>query len=320
MDGQTKLGTFLKEWLETVMRDNIRQTSYMAYRNYIYNHINVLLGEKRLTDLKPDMIQSFIRNLRTEPKNLAGKTTRSIVIMLRSALDCAIDYEYIVKNPCRKIKLPKIEEIEVTAVGIEEQRKIERTILDSDDKRYIGILAGLYSGLRIGEICGLKWVDLDLESGRLSVKKSIKRVLNYDERLPKSSVLEEEPKTPKSRRTIPMPEFLRNILLKRKSQSNSEYVVSMKNGKHVEPRTMQFIYARMMKEAGVPYAKFHCLRHVFVTRSLELGTDIKTISEVLGHANASITANIYAHSLMEQKEKMMDKLNGLFLTNQPVKF
>lgn len=218
------------------------------------------------------------------------------MLMLRGALKCAVDYEYIIKNPCDKVRLPKLEEKEIAVLEKFDQKRLEKTIGNSDDIRNYGILICLYAGLRIGELCGLKWDSINFEQRTIEIKNSLNRVITYDGGTKKTVLVEATPKTKKSRRTIPLPPFLCQVLKAMRKKSNSDYVISMKNG----------------KAAGIEYVSFHTLRHTFATRAIEAGADVKTVSEILGHTNTMITVNRYAHSLFEQKRRLMEKLNLLY--------
>jgi integrase len=312
MDGQTTLGGFLDYWLETAIKDNVRQSTFMAYRGYIENHIKKRLGTETLTELKAERLQMFIAELRNDGVGLASKTVRSIFLMLRSALKCATEYEYIVKNPCDRVRLPKLEEKEIKVFDKSDQKRLERAISRSDDLRHYGILVCLYTGLRIGELCGLKWESVDFTHGKILIKNSINRVINYDGNAKRTMVVEVEPKTKKSRRTIPLPDFLVQRLKDLKRKSGSDYVISMKSGKAVEPRLLQIIYKKLLQAANVEYVSFHTLRHTFATRAIEFGVDVKTVSEILGHTNTMITINRYAHSLYEQKCKLMKMFDNMY--------
>lgn len=304
------VGEFLNYWLEQIVRGSVRQSTYMAYRGYIVNHLQERIGGEVLADLRAERLQGVIAEL--QAKGLASKTIRSIMLMLRGALKVAVDYEYIVKNPCDKTRLPRLEEKEIVIFDKSDQRRLEKTIAESGDARDYGVLICLYIGLRIGELCGLKWDSINFEQKTIGIRNSLNRVITYDGGTKKTTLVETAPKTKKSRRTIPLPPFLCQLLKEMKRKSNSEYVVSMKNGKAVEPRLMQVVYTTLLKATGIAYVSFHTLRHTFATRAIEAGADIKTVSEILGHANAMITVNRYAHSLFEQKRKLMDKLNALY--------
>ena len=308
-----KLQEFLNSWLVDVVKDNVRMSTYMVYHGYAKNHINPLIGGMELAELRTENIQSFIHKLMNDEKRkLAAKTINDILAMLNSALQCAKEYERIEKNPCVKVRLPKSKEKEIKVFTRAEQERLEKAIISSNDSRTIGVLICLYTGIRIGELCALRWENVDIKNKRLNIKLSLNRVNLYDEEKAKTQLVFEEPKTVKSKRLLPFPDFLCLLLTEQKKKSKGEFVLSMKNGKPVQPRTMQYIYTRLLKKANVEYRNFHALRHTFATRVIELGVDIKTVSETLGHANSIITINRYAHSLMEQKQRMMKQLDSFF--------
>ena len=312
MNDQTKLSEFLDWWVETAVKENVRLNTYTAYRGYIDNHIKRLLADKLLCEMKPAVIQQFVYTLCTEERGLVAKTIRVISSMLSSALECAADYEYITKNPCVRMRLPKVVEKEVDVFTQDEQSKIELAVEQSGDTRTLGIIISLFTGLRIGELCGLRWENIDFENKTITIKKSLNRAENKNGGKNKTIMLEQEPKTPHAKRIIPLMDILCDMLTRVKAESNSPYVISMSNGRYVNPRTLQMIYAKLLEAAGVPYYKFHATRHTFATRAIEIGMDIKSVSEILGHANATITINRYVHSLTEQKIKGMSMLNDYF--------
>jgi integrase len=384
MNTQMTLGEFLDYWLSNAIKNNVRQSTYTAYRGYIENHIKRHIGTEPLKRLKAERLQALVTDLKNgdnsaevkfatndstadfaakysgdrvgnltkkcvvmdaadgcaleEADNLghtlavrkpagestsilayalAAKTVRSIFFMLRGALKFAAECGYIAKDPCAGVRLPRQEEKEIKAFSKREQNKLQAAIERSQDTRNVGVLISLYTGLRIGEVCALKWTVVDFIRGELSVKLSLNRERNYDNRKKRTAIVEVEPKTKKSRRTIPLPKFLCRMLKHLKGVSKSDYVISMKSGKAVEPRIMQKIYKNLLWFAKIEYVGFHTLRHTFATRAIELGADVKTISEVLGHANTMITVNRYTHSLMEQKRKMMKGFDIFYRQNTP---
>jgi len=207
----------------------------------------------------------------------------------------------------------------VQVFSINEQRLIENAISHSEDIRTLGILLTFYTGIRLGELCALKWSDFDYEAGTMSVTKTVTRVKNMQGGNCKTKLLVGAPKSQKSMRKIPLPAFLLDMHKKYSYKCTSEncYLISGTNTP-TDPRAYQKLYKKVLKDACVKDHKFHAIRHTFATRALELGVDIKTLSEILGHANVSITLNIYAHSLMEQKKIAMDKLNELHITHMVI--
>ena len=312
------LGGFLDSWLEKVVKGSVRYSTYIAYKGYINNHIKRFMDDTLLVDLKPVVIQNFVCKLIGEVR-LCARTIRIIVAMLGNALNYAEDYELINRNPCKRIKLPKAEEEEIKVFTNIEQTHIEKAVMDSDDNRLYGIIITLYTGLRIGELCALKWANIDFENTQMKVTASLNRI-EQESGGKKACMAEQEPKTKKSKRVIQLPDFLIPILKKLKAESNGEYVISMISGKFVNPRTMQIIYKKLLEKAGVDYGSFHALRHTFATRAAELNADVKTVSETLGHTNTMITLNRYTHSLKEQKRKMMRNLDSYFRNKNMVVF
>jgi integrase len=311
MDGKTKLNDFLDEWLETVMHGNVRYATWAAYGGYINNHIKRLIGDVPLDELTPPLLQKFIHDL-TEEGRIGARTIGIVVTTLKSTLLYAEDCDYIMKSPCRRLKLPRVEEEEVVVFANDEQTRIERAVANSDDKRHIGILLTLYTGVRIGELCALKWENVDFNERVIYVKASLSRTATDKGSKRKTEMKPQEPKTKKSKRSIHLPNFLVKILRELKKTSDSEYVFSGPTGKFVHPRTMQVLYKKLLASIGIRYIKFHGLRHTFATRAIETNADVKTISVTLGHTNAMITINRYTHSLIEQKRKMTFGLNAYF--------
>ena len=304
------VGGFLDSWLETVIKGSVRYSTYTSYKGYINNHINRFIGDDALAETKPANIQEFVSKL-IEDGRIGARTIGIIVRLMSHAFSYAEDYELILRNPCRRIRLPKVEEEEVEIFDNTEQTRIEKAVLNSGDNRNYGVLLTLYTGLRIGELCALKWENVDFGNKCLYIRKSLNRAERNDGSGKKTMMVECEPKTKKSKRIIQLPDFIIKILRKLKSESNSQYVFSMKNGKFVHPRTMQMLHKKLLAAAGVSYNNFHVLRHTFATRAGANG-DAKTVSDTLGHSNAMITVNRYMHSQREQKQRMMNGLDKYF--------
>jgi integrase len=272
----------------------------------------------KLCELKPDIMQRFVGELANNRESrLSAKSVCAVFSILSGALQCAVEYGYIMKNPCSKTRLPKITENEVRIFSREEQEKIECAIIHSDDKRTIAVLVCLYTGIRIGELCALKWENISFANNYLNIKQSMTRVKNLgDEQGAKTKIIFEEPKTAKSKRLLPLPDFLVLILKKMKQGSQSDFIFSVDGIKPLQPRTLQFIYKRLLVQADVEYRNFHALRHTFATRAIEFGVDVKTVSEALGHSNSAITINRYTHSLMEQKQNMMQRFDNFYVNKK----
>lgn len=286
--------TLLSEWFliwietETGIKDSTRQ----LYKRHIRNHIIPNLGKVPLKKLNRDMIQKFVDNL-----NLSASTVRLVFNILESGLKHAEEKGFI-SNIWSKVRLPKKKPSEVEILTPYEQQKLESALSEKND---IGILICLYTGLRIGELCALRWQDIDFENAIMHIRGTQSRINGKLKiTLPKSAA---------SIRAIPIPDCLLQTLNKHKS--NSEFVIS-NNGKMVDVRSYRRRFKRLLNISGLPDIKYHALRHTFSSRALEVGMDYKTLSEILGHASVSITMDLYVHSLDEHKKNQMNKLNKIY--------
>lgn len=298
---------WLIQWLENYIHPSVKVRTYERYKLIIEQHIKDKIGGIELNDLSPLALQSFITELlqsgnRKTGKGLSANSVNAVISVMQSSLKTAHILGLVAEYNADKIKRPKIKEKPVEGFTLVEQKQIEQAVLNGKKDKLYGILLCLYSGLRIGELIALQWSDIDLEKGILTVSKSC-----HDS---KGGLVIDEPKTQSSRRIIPLPKQLLPILKALKKRSNSPFVVSA-NGKHVAVRSYQRSFELLLKKLHIPHKGFHSLRHTFATRALECGMDVKTLSEILGHKNPTVTLNRYAHSLMEHKRDMMNRLGKL---------
>ena len=295
-------------WLNKYVKHTIKLRTFISYQNIIDRHIIPFLGDYKLEELSSSIIQDFII-LKIEKGNLingnelAYNTVNSIVSVLKQALKCAYNLDLISKDITNKITLPKCKEKKIEVFDVKEQQLLESFCL-SKKANYIGIVLCLYSGIRIGELLALTWDDIDFDKKLLSVNKNVCAIKING----KSSLHIDEPKTKSSIRIIPIPKQLISYLKKIKRSSSSKYVITTKSNGMVGTRSYQKTYARILKRLNISYKHFHSLRHTFATRALELGMDVKSLSEILGHKNAMITLNRYSHSLLSYKIEMMNKI------------
>lgn len=299
---------FLTFWLENYVKPDTKTRTYLRYFQIIRIYVAEKVGEYDLSELTPIILQTFITDILTNGRGrwgeegLAPNTVNSIVSVLKNSLKTAYVLGCTDRQLGDKIKRPKVRERKIECFSIREQRKIENAVLTSRKHKYFGVLLCLYTGLRIGEVVALKWNDIDLKKGMLSVNKTC-----YD--TPEGLVFD-DPKTVHSRRIIPLPRQIMPILREKRKTSKSDFVVSEK-GKPVSIRSFQRSFELLLKRHRIEHRGFHSLRHTFATRALESGMDVKTLSEILGHKNPSITLSRYAHSLMEHKSAMMNRLGKL---------
>jgi integrase len=213
--------------------------------------------------------------------------------------------EYIEENPCTRVHRTRVETKKIEAFTVEEQRAIEIAISKSNDSRLNGILLCLYTGLRIGELLGLTWNDVDFSKGIIKITKTVYREKDESGNW---QMCVDSPKTKASDRVIPLPEYIVVLLRQDYETAQTPYVVENKKGERMSIRSYQYIFEKLTERAGMRKLNFHALRRTFATRAIECGMDIKTVADIMGHQNASITLNRYAHCMLDHKIEMMQKL------------
>lgn len=298
---------WLTQWLENYIRPSVKVRTYERYHLIIEQHIKDRIGNIELDALSPLVLQKFISELlqngnRKTGKGLSANSVNAVISVIQGSLRTAHLLGLSKEYTADKLKRPKLKEKPVECFTMSEQKQIEQSVLNGKKDKMYGILLCLYSGLRIGELIALQWSDIDFVKGILTVSKSC-----HDGQ---DGLIIDEPKTANSRRLIPLPKQLLPILKGIKKKSKSPFVVSA-NGSSVSVRSYQRSFELLLKRLNIPHKGFHSLRHTFATRALECGMDIKTLAEILGHKNPTVTLNRYAHSLMEHKSDMMNRLGKL---------
>lgn len=292
-----------EEWLEFKKQD-IKESTYIKYRNIILKHIKPIIGHLYINSLQDEDIQKFTLLLKN--KSLSNKSVRDIL----SVVSSIFNYSQKIGVYTDKINIedlyPKAEKREIRILPDDERIHLEGYLLKLNDPAKFGILLALYSGMRIGEICALKWSNINLEAETISVVQTLQR-LQDSENKGKTKILISEPKSQSSKRIIPIPTFLTELLRKIKPQIPDAFLLSG-NKNPIEPKTLQNKYKSCLKDCNIPYINFHTLRHTFATRCVEVGFDIKSLSEILGHSNVGTTLNLYAHPTLEYKRSNMNKL------------
>ena len=307
-----KLKEWLDIWLNKYTKFAVKLRTYERYRYIIEKHINPKLGEFDLDELSAVALQDYVLselesgNL-ISSKGLANNSVIGIVNVLKSALKLAKSLEICAVDNSDKIKLPMATEKPVTAFEKWEQEKLEKYCLSSNKTNYLGIVICLYTGIRLGELLALTWNDIDFKSGIMTISKTAYRIKQNG----KPQVVIDKPKTKNSSRLIPLPKQLLEILKRTRRISKSDFVLSTRTGGIVGTRAYQKTYERILKKLNIPYKNFHSLRHTFATRAIEMGMDVKTLSEILGHKNPVITLQRYTHSMLSYKTEMMNKMGKM---------
>lgn len=303
---------WLSNWLENYVQPSAKQRTYTRYKEIVEQHIITQLGELELSEITPYVLQCYVTellksgNLRTG-KGLSANSVNSIITVIQNTLKTAYSLGMVSEYVGDKIKRPRTSEKKIECFSMSEQKKIEQYILNEENTRLFGVMLCLYTGLRIGELLALEWSDIDMRKGELRVNKTCHYGKDENGEFGRITDI---PKTQSSIRTIPIPKQLMPHLREVKKKSRSTHIVS--NGENlISIRSYQRSFASLLKRLNIQHRGFHSLRHTFATRALECGMDVKTLSEILGHKNPTVTLNRYAHSLMEHKKEMMNKLGKL---------
>lgn len=298
---ELKFSKICSEWL-SYKKPRVKESTYLNYNFNINKHLNRHFKNR---DLKYFTNYDFNKYVEYLQYNLSNKTARDIITILKSILKYT-ERKYDIDYKLDLISLPKVNTKEIEIFEEKERKRLEKYIIASKDIKMNGILISLYSGLRIGEICALKWSDLDFENKLIQVTHTLQRV--YVGRR-ESKIIYTTPKTKNSVRKIPMAKILLEKLKDVSTNySKNAFILTGKEEKYLEPTAYRYSYSKAIRESKIMYRKYHCLRHTFATRCVRIGMDVKSLSEILGHSSVSVTLGIYVHSSYEVKKKFIDKL------------
>lgn len=285
-------------------RPYVKQSTMAAYLLILENHLLPAFGEK--DSLPEQSVQSFV--LEKIECGLSVKSIKDILIVLKMVMKFGVKnewmnyYEWDIKYPTNSAN----KELEVLSVS--NHRKILDHIQSHFTFTGLGIYISLSTGLRIGEICALKWNDINITEGTITVSRTIERIYMVEGEKKHTELVISSPKTRNSCREIPMSKELLAIVKPLKKIVNDDFYVLTNDEHPTEPRTYRNYYNGLMEKLGIPRLKYHGLRHSFATRCIEVGCDYKTVSVLLGHSNISTTLNLYVHPNMEQKKRCITKM------------
>lgn len=292
---QGKLADWLHYWLEYTVKRKVKVSTHTVYLGRVKKHIIPFLGNKKMTKLDTRDINEFIQYLQIQ--RLSAATIRGIITVLKYALSQACKENYLMVNPCENVSLPKVTTTNIHALSVEQQQILERHALQ--DAECSPVILSLYTGMRIGEISGLKWSDIDFEHNVIHVQRTLLRIGCEGEKA-RTTLILSSPKTDSSKRSIPLAENLKEYLLEHKKNALSEFVISCKNS-FAEPRVINYRFKKIAEKSGLSI-HFHVLRHTFATRCVEQGVDIASLSKLLGHSSIKMTLDTYTDSLWENRQ------------------
>ncbi len=295
----TTVSHLIEEWL-AINKYRLKPSTFQRYKSIYELHIRPELGEMKVVYISTLDIQTFA--LGRQSSGLSAQSVNSMLVFLNTCLRYA---NRIYKLPSTEIAFLPVTKKEMRVFSREEQRKLVEYLLKDIDIYKFGILLTLYTGLRVGELCALKWEDVD--DNCVKITKTMLRL--QSEKKGETKLITGPPKSLTSVRTIPIPSFLiETTSMFRKGKAANGYLLGTKDRPVAEPRIMQYRFKKILQEIGIQDATFHTLRHTFATRGVEYGFDVKSLSEIMGHAGVQTTLNLYVHSSLEQKRSNMELL------------
>lgn len=310
LKNEDTFGETALSWLSAT-EAQVKESSAVKYRSLLEKHIIPTFRDCRFCELTNEKIQTFSTELLTgggtHGRALAAKTVSDILSVFRSILSFAAEQGKTIPTDGRGIRI-KRKQKPLRVLSRSEQDILCKYLLENADRKNIGILLCLFTGVRVGELCALRWEDISFHDYTVHIHQTMQRIKDRGENTAKTKVVVTEPKSPCSNRLIPIPQELTSVL--KTIPDRTGYFLTGTE-QQMEPRVMQNQFKRILGKCKIEHANFHALRHTFATRCIELNFDPKSLSEILGHANVTITMNRYVHPSMKLKRDHMDRLSDL---------
>ena len=317
-----KLSEWTEYWLSTYVRPVAKPSGYEHYHDNMYKHILPELGELRLTELSTSVIQKFINevaehgNLKTGGP-LSAKSVKNMRVVLDVCCKRAVSEGYMTANPvqatvCKRCTTPKVEIMTDTS-----QRILEEWLFNDMSLQNAGITLGLYTGMRLGEVCAARWRNYDFYTGCLQVEETLRRISKFDDSLAygqRTELVFSPAKTNASNRKLFLADIVQDLLVFQYERyqtmfgripSGDDFIIFNTKGGCMDPDNLTHYFGDVLAGLGLPHVKYHALRHTFATRAVEKGIDIATISGLLGHADVTTTTHYYVHPREESMRQAM---------------
>lgn len=325
------VGEWIDYWYNNYVANRVKIKTRCDYESSVRCHIKPRLGKIKLAELKGLQIQQFYNDLSVNGKligkggGLAPKTIKNVHIALHRALEQAVNNDLIIKNPIKGVTLPKQVSKPIEILSLEEQKKLVDKCFDHPWG--MAIFVTLFSGMRLGEVLGLTWKDINFKKNCISINKQASRIQNFEPNVKSKTVLclRNETKTSSSNRTIAIASQVMEKLQEYKIEqeihrkkwvdayNNLNLVFCREDGNLIDPKTFQTFYLKTLKKAEIGHKRFHALRHTFATRALEANANIKVVSQILGHASIQITLDTYSHVSPDLQQDTMQNIADTFL-------
>lgn len=301
-----------EKWMEE-QKPILKETSVAKYEGILERYLVPEFGGMQVTEITRDKVSQFLQKLLVpqggKDGGLSPKTVAGIFSVLKTIMDYAKRNGNVSVTDLRDLPVKQIRK-PLRVLSVNEQHLLENYLTADMDCSRFGIMLCLYTGIRLGELCALKWEDISFEDRTLHIHRTMERVPAKDESNSKTKIIVTPPKSSCSVRYIPIPDKVFHLAQEMKGPQDAFLLTGSPN-KFIEPRTMENHFLAAVKKSGIDRANFHALRHTFATRCVELGFDAKSLSEILGHASVRITMDRYVHPTMEAKQRNMDRLSEL---------
>lgn len=285
-----------QDWLMQVNKKR-KHSTYIKYSLVYQKHIKKIFENVLLSQ----MTDSFVNEKLSD--TLSNSVQKSVYCVLNQILKFASAQYSLIFTPLKK-PVSEMHNKPIKVLSKSEQKQLMTVLYQKMDLFKMSVLLVLFTGLRLGELCALKWTDIDFENKLLTVNRTVQRLYAEGHKT-KTILMETAPKSEHSRREIPLSTILLELLAE--FCNGKEYIFG--GDKPMEPRTMQYQFKKILKEADLADMNFHILRHTFSTNCIEDGMDVKSLSEILGHSDVQITLNRYVHPSMDTKRKYIDSLS-----------
>lgn len=295
------IGKIYEEWLNAVV-NRVKESTFANYKAKFEKHILPTFSDTLCADLSAGRINEFINKKLTD--DLSARYVRDIITVFKSMLHYAQE-KYGFKLSLKNVVLPKIEKKQITRISDTDQKQLINYLKTNMSLIAFGILLSLCMGLRIGELCGLKWEDVDFNNEILHIKRTVQRITSANGNR-KTKIIISNPKSTASFRGIAIPDFLMEYF--KIFRNKADFFILSGADKPVEPRTMQYRYKKILQSAEIENHNYHKLRHTFATNCIEKGFDVKTLSVILGHSTINITLNRYVHPDHNHERRLMNNM------------
>ena len=305
-----KFEEVVKMWLKEKSY-YIKESTYSLYCFEVDNYILPILGEYNVKEITEEIIQQAVYYWQNQGMNngipLKKSTVQNLVMLIKQILKYAVKKKYIQEYLVDIHFVPSQQPKKCMVFNKEEQQQIVNAALEEGSYKSFGILLCMSCGLRIGELCALKWSDINIRKKLMSISKTIQRI-GYTQGEAKTYLVITPPKTLTSIREIPLSNIICELISKMSERTPEGFVLTNTDSP-IEPRSYRKYYEKFIEDHHLPKLKFHCLRHTFATKCIENGADCKTVSELLGHSTINTTMNMYVHPMMEEKRKCIEMVS-----------